>query len=236
VLFRPFEALVLFFSLILPAVGQELPKVEQHNGRYSLQVDGKGYLVLGAQVHNSSGWPDALNSTWSAIRQLHLNTIMVPVYWQAIEPQPGKYDFSTVDSVVKGARDNKVRLAVLWFGSWKNGGMDYTPSWVKTDTTTYPRVLSQDGHAVNALSPVSQKNADADSRAFGALMQHLKELDSDRHTVVLVQVENEAGTLGSDRDYSPMANKAFGQAVPALDRQLTTHRLNMKMFIRYSTT
>jgi hypothetical protein len=211
--FRHFKALVLF-SLILPAVGQELPKIEQHDGKYSLQVDGKGYLVLGAQVHNSSGWQDVLNETWPAIHELHANTIMVPVYWQAIEPLQGKYDFSTVDSIVKGARDNNVRLAVLWFGSWKNGGMDYTPSWVKTDTTTYPRVIGQDGHAVNALSPVSQKNADADSRAFGALMQHLRELDSDRHTVVLVQVENEAGMLGSDRDYSPMANKAFAQAVP----------------------
>ncbi len=211
--FRYLRAFV-FFVMILPAAGQSFPKVEQHDGRHSLQVDGKSYLVLGAQVHNSSGWPDALNATWPAIRQLRANTIMVPVYWQAIEPQPNKYDFSTVDSVLDGARENNVRLAVLWFGSWKNGGMDYTPSWVKTDTRTYPRVLNQDGHAIDALSPVSQENADADSRAFRALMQHLKEVDSDRHTVILVQVENEAGTLGSDRDYSPMANKVFAQAVP----------------------
>ena len=190
------------FSLILPALGQEFPKVEQHDGRYSLQVDGRGYLVLGAQVHNSSGWPDALNAIWpshSPTPREHDNG--PPCTGRQSNQEPGKFDFSTVDSVVKGARDNNVRLAVLWFGSWKNGGMDYTPSWVKTDTTTYPRVLGQDGHAVNALSPVSQKNAEADSRAFGAFMQHLKELDSDRHTVVLVQVENEAGTLGSDRDY-----------------------------------
>jgi hypothetical protein len=45
-------------------------------------------------------------------------------------------------------------------------------------------------------------------------MQHLKERDAERHTVIMVQVENEAGTLGSDRDYSAMANQAFAQTVP----------------------
>jgi beta-galactosidase GanA len=109
-----------------------------------------------------------------------------------------------------------VRIAMLWFGTWKNGGMDYTPPWVKTDPKTYPRVIDQDGHAVDAISPISQAGAEADGKALAAVMQHLKETDSDRHTVILVQVENEAGTLGSDRDYSPAANELFTAAVPEI--------------------
>lgn len=211
---RMLKALAFLFVPVLPAIGQSLPKVEKSDSGYSLQVDGKPYLVLGAQVHNSSGWPDALDAAWPAIRQLHANTVMVPVYWQAIEPRPNEYDFSTLDSILKGARENNVRLALLWFGSWKNGGMEYTPAWVKSDAASYPRVIDQDGHAVDALSPLSNKSAEADGRAFAAVMKHLKETDSDRHTVILVQVENEAGTLGSDRDYSAMANQAFTQTVP----------------------
>lgn len=213
-LFRKLKVLAFLCVSSLPLISQTIPNVVKKDGNYSLMVDGRPYLVLGAQIHNSSGWPDTLTSAWPAVRELHANTVMVPVYWEAVEPEINRYDFSTVDSALEGARENNVHLALLWFGSWKNGGMDYTPSWVKTDPKTYPRVIDQDGHAVDALSPLSQKSAEADGRAFAALMQHLKEHDADRHTVIMVQVENEAGTLGSDRDYSALANQAFAQTVP----------------------
>lgn len=198
----------------LTAIAEPMPKLTHENDTYTLQVDGKPYLVLGAQIHNSSGWPASLDALWPSVRQLHANTIMVPVYWEAVEPEQGKFDFSNVDAAIKGARDSGVRLTLLWFGTWKNGGMDYTPPWVKSDPQTYPRVIDADGHPVDALSPLFDNSANADAKAFSALMQHLKETDSDKHTVIMVQVENEAGTLGSDRDYSPDANKAFAQPVP----------------------
>jgi hypothetical protein len=57
-------------------------------------------------------------------------------------------------------------------------------------------------------------------------MQHLKDADPQR-TVLMVQVENEAGTWGSHRDYSPQAGKLFTSPVPpelltALKVQATT--------------
>ena len=45
-------------------------------------------------------------------------------------------------------------------------------------------------------------------------MRHLKQIDGEQHTVIAVQVENEAGVLGTDRDHSQTANKLFGQRVP----------------------
>ena len=44
-------------------------------------------------------------------------------------------------------------------------------------------------------------------------MRHLKEADPQR-TVIMVQVENEPGTWGSQRDYSPEAQKLFEAPVP----------------------
>jgi beta-galactosidase GanA len=54
-------------------------------------------------------------------------------------------------------------------------------------------------------------------------MTHLKQIDGRRHTVILVQVENETGIYGSDRDYSPAANRAFAKQVPAALRK-TMHK------------
>ena len=45
-------------------------------------------------------------------------------------------------------------------------------------------------------------------------MQHLREVDP-QHTVVVMQVENEVGLLGSARDYSPPAVEAWNSAIPA---------------------
>ncbi|MGH9567705.1 MAG: DUF5597 domain-containing protein, partial [Candidatus Angelobacter sp.] len=54
-----------------------------------------------------------------------------------------------------------------------------------------------------------------DKAAFVSLMQHLKQIDSDAHTVIAVQVENESGIIGSVRDYSPSASAVFAGQVPS---------------------
>lgn len=69
---------------------------------------------------------------------------------------------------------------------------------------------------MQVLSAVSPVNRDADKSAFVHLMQHVREIDEHHHTVILVQVENESGALGTDRDYSAAANAAFKGAVPAV--------------------
>ena len=61
---------------------------------------------------------------------------------------------------------------------------------------------------------MSTKAREADARAFAALMKHIKEIDGKDQTVIMVQVENEIGTLGTNRDFSDMANRAFNGPVP----------------------
>ena len=194
---------------------QEIPHLDQKDGHYRLLVDGKPFFVLGAQVHNSSGYTKALDAAGPVLHAVHCNTVMVPVYWEAIEPKQGTFDVSTVDAAVKGAREARLHLAFLWFGTWKNGAMTYVPSWVKNDPATYPPVLDEAHQQVEALSPISDSNRLADRTAFAAFMRHLKQLDGDTHTVILIQVENEAGVLGTDRDYSAQANSSFNGPVPS---------------------
>ena len=198
----------------LHAVAQEMPKLVEQQGRATLMVDGQPYFILGAQVDNSSGWPERLDAVWPATERMRLNTLEVPVYWEQMEPTKGAFDFTVVDAILQQARAHKVRLVLLWFGTWKNGKMHYAPDWVKSDTVTYPRMKSKAGVAIDVLSPNASANRDADSSAFAALMRHLKQADT-QHTVIMMQVENESGSLGLVRDFAPMAQKQFDAPIPA---------------------
>jgi Domain of unknown function (DUF5597)/Glycosyl hydrolases family 35 len=213
------DCLSLLFVLLAAACSQasaaEPPRLVQKDGRYALLVDGKPFLILGGQIHNSSAWPSELPQVWESMAALHANTVEAPVYWEQLERQPGQFDFSSVNAVIDGARAHNLHVVLLWFGTWKNGNMHYAPAWVKTDTTRFPRVVRPDGQPIDVLSPISQNTLDADKAAFTALMHHLKQIDDDQHTVLLIQVENESGNIGSVRDFSPEANRLFALQVPA---------------------
>ncbi len=196
-----------------PAKSTELPRVVTENGRHALFVDGKPFLILGAQVNNSSNYPQALDDVWPAIEVLKPNTVMVPVAWEQVEAKEGEFDFSFVDTLLQQAREKKVRLILLWFATWKNNGPNYAPEWVKLDNNRFPRLLTADGRTLNSMSPHAQATLDADRKAFVQLMRHLKAKDP-QHTVIMVQPQNEPGTYGSVRDFSPLAQKDFEAAVP----------------------
>jgi uncharacterized protein DUF5597/glycosyl hydrolase family 35 len=217
-----FPSPVSFFAAVLLAVSAlgyadaaDAPTLAQKDGRYALMVDGRPFLILGGQIHNSSAWPSELPQVWESMAALHANTVEAPVYWEQVESQEGHFDFANVDQIIKGARVHNLRVVLLWFGTWKNGNMHYVPEWVKTDAKRFPRVIRPDGEPIDVLSPLSRNTREADKTAFVALMRHLKQIDGEQHTVILVQVENEAGNIGSVRDNSAEANRQFAGAVPA---------------------
>src|ERR1017187_5079011 len=190
-----------------------LPAIVEKDGRYALMVDGKPYLMLGVQANNSSAWPAYLDKVWPAAETLHANTVELPIYWEQMEATQGKFDFSVVDLILKQAREHRLRLVLLWFGTWKNASSHYTPEWIKLDQEKYTFVRDKDGRTLDSPSPFSPARLEADKAAFRALMRHLKQTDAQR-TVLMVQVENEAGVWGGVRDYGAEAQKAFAQPVP----------------------
>lgn len=203
------------FVALSSAFAVEAPRIEKKDGRYALMVEGRPYLVLGGQIHNSSAWPSELPQVWESMAALHANTVEAPAYWEQIEEQEGHFDFSNVDQLIEGARAHNLHVILLWFGTWKNGNMQYAPVWVKTDTRRFPRMIRPDGVPTDVLSANSRTTLEADKAAFTALMRHLKQIDGEQHTILLVQVENESGGVGSVRDFSPESNKEFAGKVPA---------------------
>jgi hypothetical protein len=193
-----------------------LPYLAKENGLFSLIVDGNPYIALAGEIHNSSSssLEYMKDKVWPNLRGLHLNTLIVPVFWEMLEPRQDSFDFTLVDGIIEQAREENIRLVLLWFGLWKNGRSTYVPGWVKRDDTTYFRACYPGPSVTDTISPLCDAAVQADAKAFSRLMSHLKEVDGQQHTVIMVQVENEIGFLGSDRDYSAYANEQFAQSVP----------------------
>lgn len=201
-----------------PATATSLPRMVSENGRHALLVDGQPFLVLGAQVNNSSNYAAALPRVWPTVKAIHANTVEVPIAWEQIEAIEGRFDFGFVDTLVHQARENNVRVVLLWFATWKNSGPSYAPEWVKRDGRRFPRMRTADGAPHFVLSPHGAETLAADKRAFVRLMEHIKQIDP-QHTVIMVQPENESGSIGLARDHSPEAQRLFDAAVP--DRLVT---------------
>jgi beta-galactosidase GanA len=201
------------FTEPAPPATHELPQLVKKDGRHALFVDGAPFLILGAQCGNSSAWPETLPKVWPALEYLGANTLEAPVYWEQFEPEPGRFDTSIVDLMIEQARARRLRLVLLWFATWKNGSSHYMPLWMKREPEKYPRMQRADGTRVDSPSPHARAALEADKNAFRALMRHLKAVDPG-HTVIMVQVQNEPGTWGSVRDFSPAAEALFRAPVP----------------------
>jgi len=192
-----------------------IPHLQKRGTTTQLIVDGKPFLALAGELNNDSATSlPYVNRLWPRLVHAKINTVLAGVSWNQIERREGKFDFSVLDGVIQGARNNNLRLALLWFASWKNGLSSYPPDWVKRDFNRFPRAQTRTGQTLELLTPLSDANRDADARAFRALMRHVREIDGRQHTVIMIQVENEVGMPADTRDRSPIANQAFAGPVP----------------------
>ena len=187
---------IVAMLLAVPAAAQELPRIARNGEVRQLMVEGIPFLILGGELGNSTPTDlQRLHDGLAKLQAMHANTVLSAVNWELIEPEEGEFNFVTVDNLLREAREHDLRVVVLWFGTWKNSMSSYVPAWVKRDTKRFPRTIGADGRPQEIISAFSKEARDADARAFAALMRHLKEVDSEYHTVLMVQVENEVGFL-----------------------------------------
>ena len=207
--------------------GNAIPHLQRKGDAVRLIVDGRPFLMLSGETHNSSSTNlDYIDAVFSKLNMLGLNSAITPITWELFEPIEGEYDFALVDGIVGSARRHDLRLTLLWFGSWKNGVSSYVPEWVKRDTKRFPRCQgSSNRNTKDVLTPLCEENRNADARAFAALMRHIKEIDGEQHTVIMMQVENEVGIKPEPRDLSQLGDDTFNSPVPKeLIDYLVSHR------------
>lgn len=208
---------ILYFTFLLGiSIKAEVPSklIRNENGSWQLIVNGKPFIMLAGELHNSSAsTTEYLNSLWGPLKTLNLNTVLAPIAWEQFEPQEGTFDYTLIDSLINGARKNGLKLGILWFGSWKNGESSYAPTWVKEDTKRFFRVKNADGKDIETLSPFCENTMKADAKAFKVLVEYIKKVDRETGTVIALQPENEVGIF-QDMDYSKASLKVYEQEVP----------------------
>lgn len=212
---------------------------------FVFEVNGKPFIAIAGEVHNSS----ASNTTyllkaWQKAKQLELNTVLVPVYWEMIEPAENQFELRIVEDIIMQAREHDMHLIFLWFGSWKNAQCMYAPEWVKKDLVRFPRAQVEKGKnktrltefygiEYTTLSYLGKETNKADAKAFQELMKFIKKVDETHHTVLAVQVENETGLMGSARERSDEADRLFAENVPEkLLVYLKNHTAEMESGLR----
>lgn len=194
---------------------QNLPHLQKKGNKTQLVVNQKPFLIRGGELGNSSATSmESMETIWTKLTDMNLNTVLTPVYWELIEPEEGKFDFKLVDDLILRARRENLKLVFLWFGSWKNSMSSHAPAWVKLNQKKYPRVKDDKNKSHEILTPFSENNLQADLNAFKKLMTHIKDFDQKEQTVIMIQVENEIGMLPTARDYHTLANEAFQKEVP----------------------
>jgi hypothetical protein len=217
----------------VPVSGNLMPHFEESNGRKILYVDGLPFTVLAVEIP----WWDLIygryketkgvyDKLYPAAARLGLNALKVPIKWSMIEPERGVYDFSYVDHVKGMAEENHLKLVLNWFGHHASGdgtiygdlaGDLYAPMYIVADDKTYPRAMDADGVSHhNAISYDYEPIIERETAAFRAFMRHIKDIDSQTRTILMIQVENELAVFGVDRhnqklwrDHSPAANQRF---------------------------
>ena len=181
-------------------------------GVLTLQAQGLSRPILGGELSNSAATSvEDIEEVMPRMRTLGLNTVLVPAYWEFVEPVEGQFDFTLIDRTIDVARREQLQVVFLWFGAWKNSMSCYAPGWFKQDTKRFPRAMTAEGKQMEIASCFSDNVLQADLKAFSALMQHIKERDPQREVVVMMQIENEIGMLESARDHSPLAEKAYNK-------------------------
>jgi beta-galactosidase len=170
-------------------------------GDSAFLLDNKPFVIISGEMHYPRIPREAWRARMKMAKAMGLNTIGTYVFWNVHEPLQGKYDFSGNNDIaefVKVAKEEGLwvilRPSPYVCAEWEFGGYPY---WLQNIA----------GLEVRSKEP---KYLEAYRNYLMAVGKQLAPLQVNRGgNILMVQVENEYGSYGSDKEYLDINRKMF---------------------------
>ncbi len=191
----------------------EQPDIPTKEETVKLMVQGEPFLMVGAQLRTDyllqlDGLSyDDLERYFELAAKTNILLVSVPIAWRDIEKQYGVYDMSLVYKYIEYCEKYKMKLELLWYGSYMCGYTveGYVPDYVVKDSNTYPELNPSAAYQgwlgkQYYLVPNTPELVEREAAAISEMMKAIYEYDKshgERHTVIGVQIENEPDMLAT---------------------------------------
>ncbi|MEO6849654.1 MAG: beta-galactosidase family protein [Mucilaginibacter sp.] len=198
--------LLIIFSILLLHTGLKAQK-NGHTftlGDSTFLLDGKPFEMISGEMHYPRVPREAWRARMKMAKAMGLNTIGTYVFWNLHEPQKGKFDFSGNNDVaefVKIAREEGLwvilRPSPYICAEWEFGGFPY---WLQNEK----------GLVVRSKERQYLKEYEKYIKEIGKQLAPLQ--INHGGNILMVQIENEYGSYGSDKEYLAINQKLFREA------------------------
>lgn len=195
---------LLGFLLSVQLVGAG-PRFEQIGKKKVLYVNGKPFVVLSIEDHNTVDFDgNPREEYFRIVSALNANTISVTFRWSAFEKPANRYDTAILRKIKTTAERHNLKVIILWFGSNVCGHENCAPGYVYDDSIAYiPYTRSDKSFATSIVGgrgariycySFDKGHANTlllrEMKALEALISWIKQNDRSE-TFIMLQVENE---------------------------------------------
>lgn len=170
----------------------------------AFRLDGRPFQILAGELHFQriprQYWKDRLLKA----RAMGLNAVATYVFWNKLEPEPGEWNFAGENDI--GAFLREAQAAGLWVllrpgpyacAEWDFGGL---PAWLLRHPDI--KIRCRDARYMAACESYIQR-----------LAAEVREFQIQRGgPILMVQIENEYGSYGNDREYLLALKRAWEEA------------------------
>ena len=170
----------------------------------SFMLDGKPFQMISGEMHYPRVPREAWRARMKMAKAMGLNTIGTYVFWNLHEPQKGKFDFTGNNDVaefVKIAKEEGLwvilRPSPYVCAEWEFGGYPY---WLQNEK----------GLIVRSKEKKYLKEYETYIKQVGRQLAPLQV--NHGGNILMVQIENEYGSYGSDKEYLAINQRLFKEA------------------------
>ncbi len=200
---------IIYGILLVFLVNCTLSSHAQHHHSFALGdsvflLDNKPFLMISGEMHYSRIPREAWRQRMRMAKAMGLNTVGTYVFWNIQEPEKGKFDFSgnnDIAAFVRTAREEGLwvvlRPSPYVCAEWEFGGYPY---WLQNEKglvvrSRERRYLAEYKHYLMTLG------------------EQLAPLQVNHGgNILMIQVENEYGSYGDDKEYLETNRRIFREA------------------------